>query len=564
MGTTDETLTRPIIQAQELPVEPSIEANLRTYEYTHADGTVHHAENAETARAACPVLGKMAVEQADLLLEVAAIGQQKMKEEQVKEQPRQPEPEKIKPQQEAARKAEKTKQPEPNQTTTQEAAGQFVQTEKPLPLATLEATEKKIVIWEQIKPDDPKQKEMVLEPYIVIAGTEKGRHVEQLSGEVYRQYAVGQDDQNELPVILESHTEQIPDVQPSELVVERFIPEQVITLPNTIIETVEQTLDTIKAKSVAAFSFNETVTKTDEAMVLETMVEQSDEQPLSVAEIAETHTVNEPEFPTVVKIEADRRLELHFEPEVIDTYKELLALIKGEATILIPNPSKTSDNINEPDDDAGALAVETVVLDTAEQKTDFEKVIALKIETEEVIPLEAIVEQADEQPLEQTLVQLAQYLTVALQEKSKPLDNADTAEQPIEIAPEQGEQLNEFRHILQDIAEVLPRSYYIDEETGEQHIKITPELTEQLLLLLAWVGYEHPREVLVEFVRVHGLTYLLQALQYMYQLIDVDERKELFVAATATTPSSDNTSVGSLLGNAVLRLLAIRTFANEY
>ncbi|MFZ1360443.1 MAG: hypothetical protein WAS27_00195 [Candidatus Saccharimonadales bacterium] len=55
------------------------------YEYTHADGHVQRAETAETARAMCPILGKMAIEQVGLLLEVAALGQQKMKEEEAQQ-----------------------------------------------------------------------------------------------------------------------------------------------------------------------------------------------------------------------------------------------------------------------------------------------------------------------------------------------------------------------------------------------------------------------------------------------------------------------------------------------
>lgn len=60
---------------------PPAETTTQGYEYIHADGSVHRTETVEAARLICPVLGKMATEQANLLLEVAAIGQQKINNE---------------------------------------------------------------------------------------------------------------------------------------------------------------------------------------------------------------------------------------------------------------------------------------------------------------------------------------------------------------------------------------------------------------------------------------------------------------------------------------------------
>lgn len=66
-------------------VNTETETTASGYEYTHADGTVQHVESAEQARSVCPALGKMAIEQANLLLELSAIGQgilDKQKEQQ--------------------------------------------------------------------------------------------------------------------------------------------------------------------------------------------------------------------------------------------------------------------------------------------------------------------------------------------------------------------------------------------------------------------------------------------------------------------------------------------------
>lgn len=100
-----DILTEPMpldIHEQQIAIEQSFRQEplqagqvagvVQGFEYTHGDGSVHHAETAEQARAACPVLGKMAVEQANLLLEVAAIGQAKLKEQIPKPEVKPPEP----------------------------------------------------------------------------------------------------------------------------------------------------------------------------------------------------------------------------------------------------------------------------------------------------------------------------------------------------------------------------------------------------------------------------------------------------------------------------------------
>lgn len=75
MAAATETIAAPAARPHAATAQPG-------FEFTHTDGTVYHAENAESAMAACPVLGKMALEDAALLLEIAAIGQQKIQEEQ--------------------------------------------------------------------------------------------------------------------------------------------------------------------------------------------------------------------------------------------------------------------------------------------------------------------------------------------------------------------------------------------------------------------------------------------------------------------------------------------------
>lgn len=550
------------------------------YTYQRADGTVERAMNAEDAIARCPVLGKLAIEapdQASILLDLAAAGKAKMQAEEQQQKPVPKDKEKIEPKTEPKPETIKLTKPEPEQVKTQdplhetsikrlvvepqsEAIQQAVQAEKLSPLVVSKPVEKETVAQKHTEPAATEYQDTVaeLKNASISIDIEKEQHVQQLLSEVYQQYTPSGD---EIPV--ESRT-----VHPSEqVVVEHFAAEPIVAKPDVVIQTFERAIDIVKAKVADTFGLDET-TPVDERI--------ADEVLLPVTETIQTAVFAELEQPATTKIETDELLELRFEPDVIETYEELLALIEGEATEP-EQPDIASDSLIEPDgaphifiaetiepDNITAVSItETVGVVVAEPEQNFEAVVILQTETEDVVPLETIIEQmTDEQALEKTLVQLAQYLAGTLQE-SQILDT-DNEEASNGIAPEQSQQLIELRAILQDIAGVLPHSYYEDTETGEQRIKITPEITEQLLLLLSRLGYQHPREVLVEFVRLHGLAYLLQALRYMCQLNDADERKEVFVAATTTTPSSDNRSVGSLLGNAVLRLLSVKTFASEF
>src|ERR1017187_4035711 len=67
----------------------SNEANISPAEefvYQRKDGTVEVAANAEEAMRRCPVLGAMSVEQANVMLELSSIGNDKMEEEKQRRQ----------------------------------------------------------------------------------------------------------------------------------------------------------------------------------------------------------------------------------------------------------------------------------------------------------------------------------------------------------------------------------------------------------------------------------------------------------------------------------------------
>lgn len=54
------------------------DADTQAFSYQHADGEVFMADNIEAARGMCPVLGKMSLEDAGLLLELEAMGREQM------------------------------------------------------------------------------------------------------------------------------------------------------------------------------------------------------------------------------------------------------------------------------------------------------------------------------------------------------------------------------------------------------------------------------------------------------------------------------------------------------
>ncbi|HVI60588.1 MAG TPA: hypothetical protein VM535_00345, partial [Candidatus Saccharimonadales bacterium] len=129
-----------------------------------------------------------------------------------------------------------------------------------------------------------------------------------------------------------------------------------------------------------------------------------------------------------------------------------------------------------------------------EAPLDWQELVAAQFDlAEEPRTLEDIQAEAEEQPLEQTLMQLVKHLS-------------ESAAEP---------ESHEVWEITEGIAaEASPNP------------KITPELTDQLLALLRVLGYQNPREVLVDFVKKYDLAFLLQALRYIWELSSSRERPD--------------------------------------
>jgi hypothetical protein len=235
--------------------------------------------------------------------------------------------------------------------------------------------------------------------------------------------------------------------------------------------------------------------------------------------------------------------EVIFDDEVMAAYEQLVALIdlgQEEAKLTTaPEPYETF------------MQGETVLLNgeiiepvEASGKNDFAELVATKPQPEEAPDIETIIAGANNQTLEETLVQLSFYLTEA----------------------DQAAESSGIEAVLKEVVAALPhRSIgYANQENEEDRTAVTPELTRKLLVLLRAVGYDDPQEVLVEFVRQHDFEFLLQAIRYLYQLIDDNNRPEFSPIRTLNfTAMKVDEPLIARLGQAIMQYFFMRKMAPE-
>lgn len=468
------------------------------YTYQRADGTVERALNADDAIARCPVLGKLAIEapdQANMLLELATAGKVIMTAE-AKVEPRN--------------------------------------------AKTVEKVEVKKVDW----PTPAKQLE---------AKPEKIRKLEPIS----TVFELTKDEaQPVLPnIVAHSQVEQVRQQTPSEKppnVTKNAAkkPAPIQTDESSIIRRIRQEESTASSRTkpvkASGLSHDEasTLPKLQELELQKQRWDKTTAQQSMPAEAQYVERIARPLEPIELDhkiaaeayisvnsavIKEEDQLELLFEPETIETFQQLTALITD----------KEAYEITPPD-------TEQVVADTSmefETRTyiemlvavDFENFIASQPAAEEPLPLtlEVIQEQANQHPLEQTLVQLSIYLSE--------LDETGLGV----LAP-----------VIKDIEKLLP-ACYVYKETTRSELKphITPEMIEKLLALLRILGYQNPREALMSCVSRYNLVFLLQALEYISQLNNVENKKD-FLITSATSISADDGIIQLRLGKLLFGLIA--------
>jgi hypothetical protein len=220
----------------------------------------------------------------------------------------------------------------------------------------------------------------------------------------------------------------------------------------------------------------------------------------------------------------DVKVKLLLETETVETYFEIRDLIAdSEANEVV------SKEITEP---------EVGVFNEYKTENEPEPTATLTFETFintqpviEDFTLESIKKQNNKQPLEQTLVQLVERL-------------AKTAEDH--------EQLGSIFIIIEDIGKALPNCY-IGQEAEEVKLRITPRMADKLLMLLRELGYQNPREVLINMISKFGFEFLIQSLTYIYQLTHEGNRKEFLKISIPVSNSDDNSL--SNLSKLILRLV---------
>ncbi len=549
-----------VIDMQSVATSPEEAA----YTYQRADGTVERALNAQDAIARCPVLGKLAIEapeQANVLLELATAGKAKMAAE-AKEEPRKPKSEEkveikakkadeptsekqVVVQAEQIRKTEpaltvaehvenKPQTIKPIVTTQQQAglAGQQIQEEKGLHVIKVVAETPRVMesrdteIGQRIK----------LTEAAVLSKLEPARlpNVDRREVEVLAVPIDPEVQQREEPKPIASHSIST-DTRPIEGIVRpvelSHVDDEITTEigvgahgensrvgvePYESDDLTEQTIDT---PEVEAYIVDDELEYTAEFY-------DTSEPSEHIPQLAIESEPVVVDISSQVETEKNEQLEQLFEPETLETYQRLAVLTIDEEVSAVTLPNTTPIETNT------LIELETRTETVA--VTDFETFIAAQLTSEAPLNFGVIQEQANEQPLEQTIIQLVELL-------SEPWEETERAS---------------LWAIMQEIEMALPACYVRQEgtETGPKP-QITPEMTEKLLILLRALGYQNPKEELVNFVTKYGLAFLLQALEYMSQLCDDDSRQEFLVASTNTTIANDD-SARLRLGKVLFGLIA--------
>lgn len=138
-------------------------------------------------------------------------------------------------------------------------------------------------------------------------------------------------------------------------------------------------------------------------------------------------------------------------------------------------------------------------------------------EAAEALTLDAILAESARRPPLDTLVEVAAYYAL-------------TAEPSAD---------NSLFAALEDLHGLVERLTEL-EENADVALPITGELTEKIAAVFTALGYDKPEETLLELTSVHNLDYVLEVLDYVYQLASDKEKKELMLASPIASASNDN------------------------
>ncbi len=233
----------------------------------------------------------------------------------------------------------------------------------------------------------------------------------------------------------------------------------------------------------------------------------------------------------------EEQTQLSYEADVIELYETFLTIISEDSEVSKPAEELilTSEESYDLEDDGFSRAL----LKHEANTPIFDTFIKQQQEVmDEGLSLGEVLQQADKQGLEQTFAQLAEVL-------ENNLPTADDQEEYLELT-----------NVLSAIQEELSVCMVSNEETGEVALKVTPELIQQLVALVKFLGYEHPKEVITSLIELYGMAFLIEALQYLCDLNNPINQIEFFRGQTAISASNNTGSNLHLrIGKVLLRLI---------
>jgi hypothetical protein len=410
------------------------------YRYERSDGTVETAESIEDAMRKCPVLGGMALEQASVLLELAAIGKAKLAEEAKYEEPKPHEP-------------IVSFQKEPASTMRAEKT-------PPAHLPTRDNVERPTRgVEEMIAAEVMRSDQMAAT--ISVEQTTMERHLEATPAPWYESKKVSSRPPAKIPE--DAHVTIITEQDDG--LIRLVMPELAAPQPDKpmSLHVAEMPDNTSGEENVWHGDTTDIDSKYDEGTVLNGLVEE-DFEPKVLGGVSER--------------------------TVADTFRLIMALVDNRAVSEESSiASQSIDTLGPMDHAIGQLSLE-----------GFEQ----KIDGFEIPPsLHAIKQQAEEQPLEVTLIELASYVKLEVKDR---IDDS-------------------ILDVLQRLDDALIASGMTGRELPPDW-QLTPEITRQLLTLIAEIGYEDSPRVLTEFVTRHDMEFLVQAVRLLTQLANEDNQQE--------------------------------------
>ncbi len=483
--------------------------DIEAISYTRVDGTVEVASSPEDAMRRCPVLGKMSVEQANVLLELASIGQekidaQKKPKEEFKQKPEEHKETKKPIVEQVIKEDTKTiAQSEVKETvtvTTKSLHEEMIQPQSELD-KTIDAHSAKIATEPKVarvtSSDEAIQAQKLVDsPYIEQQVRDKlaGRqNIKDESSDKATNISL------RIPPIEEIVITNRLDRQPTA----PDAPRAEIVIDNRIMDTTVASKETTEENQEEPFLATSQDSLDDDTFIF-TDTELAQEMPeLFIAERDWDITdpaILPPFDPVAETLDASESIDLLPEQVAIDAettelFEQLLAM-SVEA-----DEETTSTFVKLVGEQSEAQVPKEVTVEVTSDVNVFADFLDIQPESEETIDIETIVTNANEQPLEETFAQLIELL------EGGSFDSTDVMS------------------AIKDFSKAFAYSNR-EHSTEREELLVTPAITQKLLDLLRAIGYENPQEALLGLISRHDLEFLVQAMRYLAQLANPDNQHE--------------------------------------